>query len=29
MYDRGEYERKLIASGFTSVRVESIREKVL
>jgi ubiquinone/menaquinone biosynthesis C-methylase UbiE len=28
VYDRGEYERKLIASGFTSVRVESIREKI-
>ena len=28
VYDHGEYERKLTASGFTSVRVESIREKV-
>jgi ubiquinone/menaquinone biosynthesis C-methylase UbiE len=28
VYDQGEYERKLTASGFTTVRVESIREKV-
>jgi ubiquinone/menaquinone biosynthesis C-methylase UbiE len=27
-YDHGEYERKLTASGFMPVRVESIREKV-